>query len=146
MEEKILSSIAPMNDSCRNSEDQALLQLARDAMARSYSPYSHFPVGAALRSTDGQVFLGCNIENASFGLTNCAERTAVFKAVSEGVCSFDTIAIAAKGKAWPCGACRQVLNEFAPDIRVMITWDDHVEEKMLKELLPVGFGPNDVNI
>ena len=112
-------------------------------MKRSYSIYSHYPVGAALHCTDGRIFQGCNIENASFGLTNCAERTAVFKAVSEGAMSFDTIAIASTVSApWPCGACRQVLNEFAPGIRVLVTWGDgQKDEMLLKDLLPHGFGP-----
>ncbi len=141
MEEKILSAVSVPRDTASAADDEQLLRLAREAMNRSYSPYSSFPVGAALHCTDGRIYQGCNIENASFGLTNCAERTAVFKAVSEGAKSFDVIAIAAKKKAWPCGACRQVLNEFAPDIRILITWDDHVEEKTLRELLPESFGP-----
>lgn len=141
MEEKILSAVSVSRDTASAADDEQLLRLAREAMNRSYSPYSSFPVGAALHCTDGRIYQGCNIENASFGLTNCAERTAVFKAVSEGAKSFDVIAIAAKKKAWPCGACRQVLNEFAPDIRILITWDDHVEEKTLRELLPESFGP-----
>ena len=141
MEEKILNNAGIRRDESPAADDESLLALAREAMNRSYSPYSGYPVGAALRSTDGRVFQGCNIENASFSLTNCAERTAVFKAVSEGVTEFDTIAIAAKTKAWPCGACRQVLNEFAPGLRILVTWDDHVEEKKLAELLPEGFGP-----
>lgn len=141
MEEKILSAASVPRDTVSAADDELLLRLAREAMNRSYSPYSSFPVGAALHCTDGRIYQGCNIENASFGLTNCAERTAVFKAVSEGARSFDVIAIAAKKKAWPCGACRQVLNEFAPDIRVLITWDNNVEEKTLRELLPEGFGP-----
>ena len=95
--------------------DAELLALARLAMENSYSPYSHYAVGAALLSADGRVFQGCNIENASFGLTNCAERTALFKAVSEGARDFTAIAIASNGSApYPCGACRQALNEFAP--------------------------------
>ena len=111
-------------------------------MKRSYSPYSHYPVGAALLCADGRIFQGCNIENASFGLTNCAERTAMFKAISEGADEFTAIAIAANGSApWPCGACRQVLNEFAPGIRVLVTWDGNTDEKPLSELLPCGFGP-----
>ena len=142
MEEKILSEASVPRQMLPETDDNHLLYLAREAMKLSYSPYSSYPVGAALHCTDGRVFTGCNIENASFGLTNCAERTAVFKAVSEGVKSFDAIAIAAKTKAWPCGACRQVLNEFAPDIRILITWNDHVEERKLKELLPEGFGPD----
>ena len=142
MEEKILAAASVCREETDAVDDQLLLSKAREAMTRSYSPYSSYPVGAALHSTDGRIFTGCNVENASFGLTNCAERTAVFKAVSEGVRSFDVLAISAKTKAWPCGACRQVLNEFAPDLRILVTWDDHVEEKTLKELLPEGFGPH----
>lgn len=142
MEEKILSSVNIPRNSQNENNDELLLSMARDAMKRSYSPYSSFPVGAALLCSDGRIFQGCNVENASFGLTNCAERTAVFKAVSEGAVSFETIAIAAKTKAWPCGACRQVLNEFSPHIRVLVTWDGHVEEMNLSELLPGGFGPD----
>ena len=141
MEEKILSGINVTREANSVKDDETLLSLAREAMKKSYSPYSSYPVGAALRCKDGRIFTGCNIENASFGLTNCAERTAVFKAVSEGETSFDTIAIAARTKAWPCGACRQVLNEFSPDIRILVTWDNQVEEKQLSELLPEGFGP-----
>ena len=137
-----MSSLSITREGEERISDQGLIQLARDAMERSYSPYSRFPVGAALLCRDGRVFQGCNIENASFGLSNCAERTAVFKAVSEGAKEFDTIVIAARKKAWPCGACRQVLNEFAPDIRIIVTWEDHVEEKKLSDLLPEGFGPD----
>lgn len=145
MEEKILSAIAMERD-VQPVSDEALLAMARQAMERSYSPYSGYPVGAALLCADGRVFQGCNIENASFGLTNCAERTAVFKAVSEGAKNFTAIAIAATGSApWPCGACRQVLNEFAPDIRILVTWDGHSEEAALPELLPHGFGPKSLN-
>ena len=127
--------------------DQELLCLARQAMDMSYSPYSRYAVGAALLCRDGRVFLGCNIENASFGLTNCAERTAVFKAISEGEHDFASIAIAARNSApWPCGACRQVLNEFAPDIRVLVTWGDgQTDQSSLRDLLPHGFGPKDLD-
>lgn len=146
MEEKILSAIGMSRDDGAVVSDETLLALARKAMEHSYSPYSHFAVGAALLCADGRVFTGCNIENASFGLTNCAERTAVFKAISEGESEFTTIAIASKGTApWPCGACRQVLNEFAPTLRVMVTWDDQVEEAPLNRLLPYGFGPKELN-
>ena len=119
-----------------------LIDMALDQRRLSYAPYSGYRVGAALLAADGKIFTGCNIENAAYTPTICAERTAFFKAVSEGVRSFDVLAIAAKTKAWPCGACRQVLNEFAPDLRILVTWDDHVEEKTLKELLPEGFGPH----
>jgi homotetrameric cytidine deaminase/rRNA maturation RNase YbeY len=143
MEEKILTSVSVTRDSVdAPSVENTLLSLAREAMKNSYSPYSSYPVGAALHCIDGRIFTGCNIENASFGLTNCAERTALFKAVSEGARGFDIIAIAANTKPWPCGACRQVLNEFAPDIRILVTWDSYVEEKTLRELLPEGFGPD----
>ena len=142
MEEKILSAASVSRESDPAADDSLLIQLAKEAMLSSYSPYSSFPVGAALHCTDGRIFQGCNIENASFGLTNCAERTAVFKAVSEGAKSFDVIAIAAKKKAWPCGACRQVLNEFSPDIRIIVTWGKYTEEKSLRELLPESFGPD----
>lgn len=127
--------------------DEELRRLARQAMERSYSPYSRYAVGAALLCRNGRVYQGCNIENASFGLTNCAERTALFKAVSEGEREFIAIAIAAdKSAPWPCGACRQALNEFAPDIRVLITWGDgQTDEAPLPDLLPHGFGPKDLN-
>ena len=142
MEEKILSAIGQTREGTASVSDETLLALARKAMERSYSPYSHYAVGAALLCADGRVFQGCNIENASFGLTNCAERTAMFKAISEGAEEFTTIAIAASGSApWPCGACRQVLNEFAPGIRVIVTWDGNVDEMSLDQLLPHGFGP-----
>ena len=95
----------------------ALVAAARAAAAHSYSPYSHYAVGAALLAADGTVFSGCNVENASYGLTNCAERTALFKAVSEGRREFAALAIVggtARSPALPCGACRQALAEFCP--------------------------------
>ena len=142
MEEKILTAIGQTREGSSDVSDETLLSLARKAMERSYSPYSNYAVGAALLCADGRIFQGCNIENASFGLTNCAERTAMFKAISEGATEFTTIAIAARNSApWPCGACRQVLNEFAPGIRVIVTWDGQVDEMSLNELLPHGFGP-----
>ena len=144
MEEKILSAIGMTRDGETQTDvsDETLLEMARQAMLRSYSPYSGYPVGAALLCADGRVFQGCNIENASFGLTNCAERTAMFKAVSEGAREFTAIAIASRDAApWPCGACRQVLNEFAPNIRVLVTWQGGTESATLPELLPHGFGP-----
>ena len=142
MEEKIIASLSAGIDTSGPVNDEQLLNYAKEAMLNSYSPYSGFPVGAALLTTSGKIYTGCNIENASFGLTNCAERTAVFKAVSEGEKQFSAIAIAAKAKAWPCGACRQVMNEFSPHLRVLISWDHNVEEKSLDELLPENFGPN----
>lgn len=142
MEEKILSAVGQTRDGHASVTDQTLLALAQKARERSYSPYSGYAVGAALLCADGRIFQGCNVENASFGLTNCAERTAMFKAISEGAEEFTAIAIAAEGSApWPCGACRQVLNEFAPGIRVIVTWDGQIAEASLDQLLPHGFGP-----
>ena len=141
-EEEILSSIGILREDKSEVDDQTLLSLARDAMARSYSPYSHYPVGAALHSTDGRIFLGCNIENASLGATICAERTAIVKAVSEGARNFDVIAIATGDTpGWPCGICRQFLSEFAPTIRILVTWENgkHVEESTLDQILPHQF-------
>ena len=126
--------------------DDELLALAAKAMQYSYSPYSKFKVGACLLAADGRVFTGCNIENASYGATNCAERTALFKAVSEGAHEFVAIAIATeKALAWPCGICRQVLCEFAcgPDMPVIVGAAASIEftVKTLAELLPESFGP-----
>ena len=122
--------------------EKDLIEKALEARKKAYVPYSHFAVGAALLAENGRVYTGCNIENASFGLTNCAERTAMFKAVSEGAREFTAIAIASRDAApWPCGACRQVLNEFAPNIRVLVTWQGGTESATLPELLPHGFGP-----
>ena len=122
------------------------------AMQHSWSPYSRFRVGAALLTTDGTVYTGCNIENASFGATNCAERTAIFKAVSEGYTSFVKIAIVGgnvdrpvENFCYPCGVCRQVMMEFCdPDSFEIIsaTDEDHYRKFTLRELLPEGFGPD----
>ena len=148
MEEKALTlaGIPRETGQAGMPDDVQLLSLAREALSCSYSPYSRFRVGACILCADGRVFTGCNVENASFGLTNCAERTAVFKAISEGATVFTAIAIAADAAPpWPCGACRQVLNEFAPDIRVLITWGDgQVAASTLGALLPHSFGPKDL--
>ena len=137
MEEKALNRVG-----MGRVTDEELVALAKEAMQFSYSPYSHYKVGAALLAKDGRVFKGCNIENASYGASNCAERTALFKAVSEGVREFAAIAIAAEKSApWPCGICRQALNEFSPQLRVIVAWGDNQEEASLQELLPHGFGP-----
>ena len=123
--------------------DDELIDLAKEAMQFSYSPYSHFKVGAALLAKNGLVFQGCNVENASYGVSNCAERTALFKAVSEGAREFIAIAIVSeKAMAWPCGVCRQALNEFAPNLRVIVACGDKREEALLSDLLSHSFGPN----
>lgn len=123
-----------------------LLQLAAEARKSAYAPYSKFQVGAALLSENGEVFTGCNVENASYGLSNCAERTAVFKAVSEGVKQFTAIAIAVPGGGSPCGACRQVLNEFNPGIIVYLGDENGqlVRETSIDALLPDAFGPENL--
>lgn len=119
-----------------------LLQLAAEARNAAYAPYSQFHVGAALLAENGEVFTGCNVENASYGLSNCAERTAVFKAVSEGVKTFTTIAIAVPGGGSPCGACRQVLNEFNPSLKILIGDENGslIRETSIGTLLPDAFG------
>ena len=143
MEEKVLSDLSMSRKQPLTDDDMELVRMAERAMENSYSPYSRFPVGAAIRAQDGRVFTGCNVENVSFGLTNCAERTAVFKAVSEGARHFETIAIAANQTPWPCGACRQVLAEFAPDIRILLSNEGEIIEKRLTELLPYSIELND---
>ena len=147
MEEKALQMAGiSRDDNASPVSDEDLLKLAQVAMKNSYSPYSKYAVGAALLCKNGRVYLGCNIENASFGLTNCGERTALFKAVSEGEREFSAIAIASNGSfPYPCGACRQALNEFAPDLRVLvISGDGQVDKTTLPQLLPHGFGPKDI--
>ena len=138
MEEKALKA-----SGMSRTTDTELLSAARKALESAYVPYSKYRVGACILSKDGRMFTGCNVENASYGLTNCAERTAVYNAISEGVREFETIAIAAeKSKPWPCGACRQVLNEFCPDIRILVALiEGEPEETFLSELLPHSFGP-----
>ncbi len=129
--------------------DQELVELAFTMLERSYVPYSHFPVGAALECDDGKVFTGCNIENAAYGSTICAERTALVKAVSEGYrTGFTRLAVVGNSQdyCWPCGACRQMLYEFAPDLTVLIAREDHSFITLpLKELLPYGFGPSSLS-
>jgi cytidine deaminase len=126
----------------KNMQGPDLVQWAKKARRRAYTPYSHYKVGAALLGKSGKVYLGCNVENASYGLTCCAERTAIFKAVSEGETEFEAIAIVTKNGGSPCGACRQVLSEFAPDLTLYIAdKDGNVEETSIKKLLPAAFGP-----
>lgn len=119
-----------------------LLQAAREAAQKAYAPYSSFTVGAALLATDGTCFSACNVENASYGLTSCAERNAIYKAVSEGKKCFQAIALAAPQCVTPCGACRQVLKEFvATDIDIYMTNLDGTEVRTttLSKLFPDAF-------
>lgn len=135
--------------------EQELIACALSARERSYAPYSHFCVGAALLAKDGQVYTGCNIENAAYTPTNCAERTAFFKAVSEGEREFLAIAIVGgrmgskpDSTCAPCGVCRQVMMEFCDyeSFRVILARNEEDYRTMtLAELLPVGFGPANLN-
>ena len=136
-------------------ENKELVREALEARKQSYCPYSSFAVGAALLCGDGTVFRGCNIENAAYPATNCAERTAMFKAVSEGNTDFRAIAIVGgpKGKepkdfCAPCGVCRQVMREFCDPEEFRIILGAGTGEKqvyLLKELLPLSFGPDNLN-
>lgn len=122
--------------------DERLMELARQARELAYAPYSGYRVGAALLAENGTVYTGCNIENAAYGHAMCAERTALFKAVSEGAHEFVAIAIATeKALAWPCGICRQALCEFAPHLRVITACGDQRAEATLDQLLYGAFGP-----
>ena len=137
------------------TQAQQLIRAAFAARRFAYTPYSHFKVGAALLAQNGQVFTGCNIESASYSPTNCAERTALFKAVSEGVTAFSAIAIVGSREGEvnrivtsPCGVCRQALFEFCgPDLTViMARSEEDYLETTLGELLPYGFGPKNLEL
>lgn len=123
-------------------DNRELIEKAKKAMENSYSPYSNFKVGACLLCSDGTVFTGCNIENGSYGATNCAERTAIFKAVSEGKRDFSKIAIVSSSGdlTFPCGICLQVMSEFMIDKEVILE-DNNGDIKIfkVKELLPFAF-------
>ena len=127
-------------------EIQKLMDCAIKARENAYSPYSHFAVGAALLCEDGTLFEGCNIENASYGLTNCAERTAIFKAVSEGHIKFKSLAVVAdtEGPCAPCGACRQVMAEFKIPLIIMGNLMGNIKIVTMEELLPFSFSECDV--
>ena len=133
---------------------EILFEKAKEAMKNAYAPYSSFMVGAALLCADGSIYTGCNIENASFSPTVCAERVAIFKAVSDGKRDFSAIAVCGGKKGvltddfcYPCGVCRQVMNEFCKaDFRIYVMSKDAVKEYTLSELLPFGFGAEDVKI
>lgn len=127
-------------------EIQRLMDCAIKARENAYSPYSHFAVGAALLCEDGTLYEGCNIENASYGLTNCAERTAIFKAVSEGHIKFKALAVVAdtEGPCAPCGACRQVMGEFKIPLIIMGNLMGNIKIVTIEELLPFSFSECDV--
>jgi len=129
-----------------DEERRGLIGLAIEAQRRAYAPYSNYPVGAALRTRSGRIFTGCNVENAAYPHGMCAERVAVFKAVSEGEREFDVIAVVTSTGGSPCGGCRQVLAEFSLDTTVLIADDQGrlVEETTVSGLLPGAFTPKDL--
>lgn len=139
-----------------DKEIAELVQLAKEARKSSYSPYSGYAVGAALMTEENELYCGCNIENAAFGPSVCAERVAFFKAVSEGAKAFKAIAIAGSPKgdvitqfAYPCGVCRQVMMEFCnPDhfLVICVGPDDLTEQYTLSTLLPKGFGSDNLSL
>lgn len=129
---------------------EALIEAARNAVEGAYVPYSSFPVGAAVLTADGSIVAGANIENASYGLTVCGERVAVFTAAAAGHREIQAVAISTPRHpgATPCGACRQVLNEFKPaqgDLAVLLDGSDGIVELRLGDLLPMSFGPRDLD-
>jgi cytidine deaminase len=120
-----------------------LIASAKAAREQAYAPYSNFKVGAALLGKSGRVYTGCNVENAAYGPSMCAERTAIFKAVSEGEREFEAIAVVTKNGVSPCGTCRQVMIEFAPDMTVFISnMQGNTRITTVRDLLPDGFTPN----
>lgn len=124
-----------------------MYEIAKKTIEKAYVPYSEFPLAAVLMTKEGKFFTGVNIENAAFGSTMCAERTAVFKAVSEGYKEFETLLILSKTKkpVTPCGACRQVINEFSKDLEIiMMTYDKSKIIKTNRELLPGSFNRDDM--
>jgi cytidine deaminase len=124
---------------------QALVKQAREVRKRAYAPYSNYQVGAALLGASGQIYTGCNVENAVYPEVICAERSAVVKAVSEGERDFVAIAVVTRDGGSPCGACRQVLSEFSPDILVLIADEaGNVRETTVSALLPDHFGPQNL--
>jgi cytidine deaminase len=124
---------------------EAVVQAAIDVRQRAHAKYSQFLVGAAILAADGRIYAGCNVENSSYGLTICAERVAVFNAIAAGQREFQLLAIATAGGGTPCGACRQVLAEFAPELPILLIDVDRpsaVVEVNLRELLPKAFSLN----
>jgi len=138
----MVEQMEKMKNKAVEEKYKALIQSAREARERAYAPYSNYYVGAAILTESGDVFTGCNIENASYPATICAERVAITKAVSEGYSNFEAIVVATQNGGSPCGICRQVMNEFAPDMTVLVVSESEVVyESTVSELLPDGFGP-----
>jgi len=129
-------------------ERKALIDLANEARRRAYAPYSNYQVGAALRTRSGRIYTGCNVENAAYPTSICAERVAIFKAVSEGEKEFDVIAVVTANGGSPCGSCRQVMAEFGLDTLVLIsdTGGHLLRETSVAKLLPGAFTPKDLKV
>jgi cytidine deaminase len=129
-----------------NDDRRALIDLAKEARRRAYAPYSNYPVGAALRTRSGRIFTGCNVENAAYPTSMCAERIAIYKAVSEGEKEFDVIAVVTPNGGTPCGGCRQVMAEFGLDTLVLVADGEGrlVQETNVDGLLPGAFTPKDL--
>lgn len=126
--------------------NKKLMDMAKQAKKNAYVPYSNFKVGAALLTKSGKVYTGCNVEIASIGATNCAERTAIFKAVSEGEKDFEKIAVTGDAKeTYPCGICRQVIVEFGKDIEIIIEKDSKLKIFKIDDLLPHSFTGKDLD-
>ncbi len=126
-----------------NQEKQSLIDIANTARKRAYVPYSNYPVGAALRTKTGRIFTGVNVENAAYPQTMCAERVAIFKAISDGEKEFEVISVVTDNGGSPCGGCRQVMAEFALDMIVLMADGNGklIKETTVKELLPEAFTP-----
>jgi len=132
-----------MTTTLKKEEKQSLIDLANEARRRAYVPYSHYPVGAALRTKSGKLYTGVNVENAAYPQTMCAERVAIFKAVSEGETAFEVIAVVTNNGGSPCGGCRQVMAEFGLDTIVLLGDGEGklLKESTVNELLPDAFIP-----
>jgi cytidine deaminase len=130
--------------SLTKQDKQTLIDLANTARQRAYAPYSHYPVGASLRTKTGRIFTGVNVENAAYPQTMCAERVAIFKAVSEGEQEFDVITVVTDNGGSPCGGCRQVMAEFGLDTIVLLADGSGrlIKETTVRELLPEAFTPD----
>lgn len=131
-----------------NEEKQSLIDLANEARRRAYVPYSKYPVGAAVRTKSGRLYTGVNVENAAYPQTMCAERIAIFKAVSEGETEFEVVAVVTNNGGSPCGGCRQVMAEFGLDTIVLMAngRGELVKESTVNDLLPEAFTPKHLTV
>ena len=131
-----------------DEQKEALVQSALTARRWAYVPYSEYPVGAAIRTASGRIYDGVNVENAAYPTSICAERVAIFKAVSEGERQVEAVAVVTENGGMPCGSCRQVISEFGPEALILIANDqgEIIQSSTVKELLPGAFGPGDLGV